>query len=97
MERRTRALWCVAIPTAVSELLAQQTVNDALGRAPEVRACCERAAVDTWLDFAFEERLRPECFVPVEACRESLYCRDDRGVGGVGTRHPQQLSREQRR
>src|SRR5882724_9998765 len=38
VKRRARALRCVAVPTAVAELLADETAHEALRRATEIGA-----------------------------------------------------------
>ena len=58
VERRARALRRFAVPTAVVELLADETAREALRRASEVGAERERAPVDARLHLALEERLR---------------------------------------
>src|SRR5882724_12880325 len=57
VKRGAAALWRFAVPAAVLQLFVQETLHEALRRASEVRSDCERTAIDTWLLFAFEERV----------------------------------------
>ena len=91
VKRRARALRRLAVPPAVLELLAEKTAGEAFRRMSEVRAKCERAAVDARLDLAFEERLRAELLVPAVAGLQPR----DRGngprIGRVDARRAQEL------
>src|SRR5439155_3986362 len=73
VEGRARTLRRFAVPTAVIELLADETEREALRRTPEVGAKRERAPVDARLHFALEERLLAEFLVPAEALLETSH------------------------
>src|SRR5262249_52732389 len=95
--RRACTLRRFAIPAAVAQLLADETAREALGRMPEIRAERERAAIDAWLHFAFEERLLAELFIPPEARLEAGNRRKDGGLGAIDAGRAQELQREEGR
>ena len=97
MEGRARALRRFAVPTAVIELLADETARQALRRAPEVGAKRERAPVDAWLHFSLEERFPAELLVPPEARLEACHRRVDGRFGAVHAGRAQKLHREEGR
>ena len=56
MERRAPAFGCFAVPAAIFELLAQESIGQCVVRVFEICADAEDSAVDAGLRFAVKER-----------------------------------------
>ena len=100
VERRAHAPGRFAVPTAVVELLADETAREAFRRAPEVGAKRERASIDARLHLPVEERLErlvAEFLVPEEAGLETSHRGLDRRVGAVDAGRAQEEEREEGR
>src|SRR6185369_16027567 len=81
MKRRPLALRRLAVPATIIELFADETAREALRRTPEITSQRERAAIDAWLHFPFEERLCSERLVPPETRLEARDRRFNRRLG----------------
>jgi len=106
VERRARTLRCCAVPTAVVELLADETARQTLRRAPEVGAKREHPPVDARLQFPLEEPVPSEfrptqlpegLIVPPQARLEARHRRINRRFGAVGAGRAQEQQCEKGR
>jgi len=64
--RGARARWRIAVPTAILELLTNQTASEAIRRTAKVGAERQCTTVDARLYLSIEERLRAVHFMPAE-------------------------------
>src|SRR5262249_61188928 len=94
VERRAhRAALRLAVPAAIRELLAQQSIDESITALAEVRAERDDAAVDARLDLALEEGRVSEPGSPRDAAANEI----DRHPRAPARRVEPQVAQEQQR
>src|SRR5256886_5920128 len=91
--RAHRAALRLAVPAAVHELFAQQSIDEPIAARPEVRAERQDAAVDARLDLTLEERGIAELGPPRDVAADAI----DRGSHAGARRVEPEVAQEQQR
>src|SRR2546423_3244973 len=91
--RAHRAALRLAVPAAVHELFAQQSIDEPIAARPEVRAERQDATVDARLDLTLEERGIAELRSPGDVAADAI----DRGSRAGARRVEPQVAQEQQR